>query len=315
MREFVYQTRGDELPKQYINFIGKRSMLEHTWQRAEKLIAAQKLLTVIAKEHLQFSEVRRQIAWRPRQTLVIQPQNKDTAPGLLLPLICLYKQYPDATVVVFPSDHFIREEELFMEHVERAFRIVESNGSRIVLLGVEPNEPDPEYGYIVPGEKIDDLGLDGGRKVEMFVEKPSAEAAKKIIRREALWNTLVLVVRCKTLLQAIQRVTPELYHSFQPILEAIGTAGEQRVIEQVYHKLPSLNFSKGVLEVLSLAHRQALVVLPVQGVTWSDWGISDRLLRRLGESGYAQPGRVLSEGRALPISPAKDFPVQLTRIQ
>jgi hypothetical protein len=41
--------------------------------------------------------------------------------------------------------------------------------------------------------------------------------------------------------------------------------------------LPKLNFSKDVLEVLSLEDRQALVVLPVPGVTWSDWGTSHRV--------------------------------------
>ena len=307
LRDFVFRRRADYLPKQYLNIIGKRSMLEHTFQRAEKLIPAQKLLVVIAKEHLQFDEVRHQIAPRPRECIVIQPGNKDTGPGILLPLMHLYKRYPDAIVALFPSDHFILEEDLFMQHVDRAFRAVESDGSRIVLLGLEPNEPDPEYGYIVPGEKIDDSELDEVRKVGMFVEKPAAAVIKKIIKSGALWNTLVIVCKCKTFMNVIQHTTPELYRSFEPIQNAIGTADEQRVIEEVYHKLPSLNFSKGVLEVLSFEHRQALVVLTVSGVTWSDWGTSDRLssmLRQLGEPGYAPPGRVLPERRALPVSSA-----------
>ena len=304
LRDFVYRRRADYLPKQYLNLIGKRSMLEHTLHRAEKLIPAQKLLVVIAREHLQFDEVRRQIASRPQGCIIIQPENKDTGPGILLPLTHLYKRYPDAIVSIFPSDHFILEEDLFMRHVERAFRIVESNGSRIVLLGVDPNEPDPEYGFIVPGEAIDDLGIDEGRKVEMFVERPPMEAAKKIIRTGALWNTLVLVVRCKTLLQAIQHATPELHRSFEPIENAIGTVDEQRVIEQVYQKLPSLNFSERVLEILSFKDRQNLRVLPVRGVNWKDWGTRDRVsstLRQLGgESDYVGADRLPSEGKALP---------------
>jgi len=281
LRDIVYRRRADYLPKQYLNFIGTRSMLEHTFDRAETLIPAEKLLVVIAKEHLKFEEVRRQMASRPRKSVVLQPENKDTAPGLLLPLMHLYKRYPEATVAVFPSDHFILEEYLFMRHVDSAFQMVESDGSRIVLLGTEPHEPDPEYGYIVPGERIEHPGRDGSRTVEMFVEKPSMEAAKKIIRAGALWNTLVLVVRCNTLLQAIRRAAPELYRSFEPIENAIGTADEQRVVEEVYYKLPKLNFSKGILEVLSLEHRQALVVLSVPEVTWSDWGTSNRLMHDL----------------------------------
>jgi mannose-1-phosphate guanylyltransferase len=281
LRDVVYRRRADYLPKQYLNFIGTRSMLEHTLHRAETLMPAQKLLVVIAKEHLQFEDVRRQLAARPIKSVVVQPANKDTAPGLLLPLMHLYKRYRDAVVAVFPSDHFILEEKLFMRYVDGGFRIVESDGSRIVLLGMEPHEPDPDYGYIVPGERIKHPGLDAGRTVEMFVEKPSTEAAKKIIRTGALWNTLVLVARCNTLLQAIARAAPELYHAFEPIETAIGTADEQRVIEEVYEKLPKLNFSKNILEVLSLQYRQALVVLSVPGVTWSDWGTSNRLLNDL----------------------------------
>jgi mannose-1-phosphate guanylyltransferase len=293
-------------------------MLEHTLQRAEKLIPVQNLLVIIAKEHLHFAEVRRQIASRPRECVVIQPANRDTGPGILLPLIHIYKRYPDAMVAVFPSDHFILEEDIFMQHVDRAFQVVASDGSRIVLLAMEPNGPDPEYGYIVPGERIENSALDSIRRVELFVEKPGAAAAKKIIRSGALWNTLVLVFRCKTLLNAIESMMPQLHRSFQPILEAIGRPDEQRVIENVYQKLPSLNFSEGVLEVLPSEHRPALAVLPVPGVTWSDWGTSARLtstLHQLGKSIHPQQERRDRVQKALPASPEKGLSQQIKNIQ
>ena len=309
LRDLVYCRRADYLPKQYLNFIGKRSMLEHTLHRAEKLMPAQKLLVVIAKEHLQFDEVRRQTASRPQECIVIQPKNKDTGPGILLPLLYLHKRDPAAVVTVFPSDHFILEEDLFMQHVERAFRIVESNTARIVLLGMEPNEPDPEYGYILYGGSTDNPDINGGRTVEMFVEKPSADSAKTIISKGALWNTLVLVGKSKTLLQAIERAMPELYRSFEPIQDAIGTPDEQQTIEHVYLKLPSLNFSRGVLETLAYENRQNLRVLPVRGVTWKDWGTSDRLsktLRQLGAPDLVMPETVVEEGRCLRVASGRN---------
>lgn len=267
-------------------------MLEHTFDRAERLIPAERLFVVVAREHLKFDAAQSQLARWPRGTVVIQPENKDTAPGVLLPIHYLYKRFPDAAVAVFPSDHFILEEEIFMSHVDRAFRVVESDGSRLVLLGLEPREPDSEYGYIVPGEIINDSGL-GARKVEFFVEKPAAEAARKFIRTGALWNTLVMVSTCKTLLNAIETATPELYNTFQPILEAVGTANEQRVVERVYRKLKPINFSRDVLEFLAFEHRRNLLVLPVQGVTWSDWGTSARLwstLRQLETQSVRRSG-------------------------
>lgn len=317
LRDLVYHRRTDYLPKQYLNFIGKRSMLEHTLHRAEKLIPAQKHLVVIAKEHLRFDEVRRQIASRPQGCIVIQPENKDTGPGILLPLMHLHKRSPDAIVAVFPSDHFVLEEDLFMQHVERAFQIVESDGARVVLLGMEPNEPDPEYGYILCCGRIEDSDLDEDRTVEMFVEKPSADAAKMIMKKGALWNTLVLVARCETLLQAIKRATPDLHRAFEPIQDAIGTPDEQRVIERTYQKLRSINFSKGILEILSFKDRQNLRVLPVRGVTWKDWGTSDRLsktLRQLGAPDLVMPETVVEEERCLRVASGRNV-VEIRRIR
>lgn len=291
LRDLVYQRRADHLPKQYLNFVGTRTMLEQTIYRAEKLISSSKLLVVIATQHLQFPEVRRQLAPRPQDSIVVQPENKDTGPGILLPLMHLHKRSPDAIVAVFPSDHFIVEEDLFMHHVEHAFQLVESHGSRVILLGVEPNESDPEYGYILPGGSSDNPD---DRTVEMFVEKPSADAANKIIAKGALWNTLVLVARCETLLQAIRRATPDLYQAFEPIRSAIATPDEKRVIERVYQKLQSFNFSKSVLETLSFKDRQNLRVLPVRGVTWKDLGTRDRLTETLRKLGVRD--RVMPEG-------------------
>ena len=128
IEDFVSRLRGCKLPKQYDNFVGKGSMLEHTLHRAEKLIPAQRLFIVIAKEHLEFDEVRSQIVSRPRQRVVIQPQNKDTAAGSLLPLMYLYKPYPAAGVVLFPSDHFVLQEELFSQPVKLRFRLEEPEG-------------------------------------------------------------------------------------------------------------------------------------------------------------------------------------------
>jgi len=296
LRDLVYRQRADYLPKQYLNFIGKRSMLEHTLDRAEKVIPAPNILTVISKEHLQFAEVSRQIAARPPECIIVQPENKDTLPGVLLPLMHLHKRNPAAIVTILPSDHFILEENVFMQHVEQAFRIVETDGSRMVLLGTEPNQPDVDYGYILHDGGSEEQNLDAGRPVEMFVEKPSEHTAEMMIKKGALWNTLVLVATCKTMLLAIKGAAPGLYGAFETIQDAIGTADEQRITERVYQTLPSLNFSTGVLEVLPFEHRQALRVLPVRGVTWNDWGTAERLLsglRDLGASAHLPSASVL----------------------
>ena len=308
LREFVRRLRGDDLPKQYVNFIGKRSMLEHTFQRAEKIIPAQRLFTVVAREHLDFAEVRRQLAWRPRQTVLVQPYNRDTAAGLLLPLMYLYKQYPEAVTAIFPTDHFVLEENHFMRYVELGFGLVQRDDNRVVLLGVEPECPDTELSYVVPGPEIEAGRCDSARTVELFVERPSSRAvAEKIIKTGALWNTFVMIVKARMLMELFERTNPRLFRSFQTILDAIGTPAEAQETERVYQGLADVNFSRDILHALPFESRRFLSVLRVRRVNWNDWGTSAQLLRTLEQRGLGkgfQPGRILAANKVLhePIS-------------
>jgi mannose-1-phosphate guanylyltransferase len=133
LEDYVRQLRGESLPKQYVNFIGTRSMLQHTFDRAERLIPRRKILTVVTKHHLA-PEVCRQLADRAPGTVIVQPENKDTGPGIVT---YLHKRCPDAAVAVFPSDHFILEEDRFIDHVSLAARAVHHDPSQIVLLAME----------------------------------------------------------------------------------------------------------------------------------------------------------------------------------
>lgn len=277
LREFIGQLRGKSLPKQYVNFIGTRSMLEHTFQRAERLIPAERLWVSITRHHLEYSEARLQLSKRPKGTVVVQPANKETAPGILLPLLYVYKRYPESAVVLFPSDHFILHEDIFAAYVDRAFHAVAQDSSRIVLLGAEPDEPIPDYGYLIPGVEIDQPSRDSIRTVELFIEKPAVAMAEKLIKTGALWNTAVLVAVGETLIEAFQQTLPELYDLLCPISELLGTPDERRALEEIYEKLKPINFSQSVLQELPYEHRRNLVVLLVRGVGWSDWGTSERI--------------------------------------
>lgn len=291
---FIRHMRADDLPKQYVNLTGSRSMLEHTFSRAEKLISPERLFTVVGRNHLKYPEARRQLLARPDGTIVVQPENKETGPGLLLPLMHLYKRYPTSTVAVFPSDHFIVEEDLFMLHVHRAFRVVQQDASRLVLLGVEPSSPEPEYGYIMPGKKRQDLLASGDAcEVSQFIEKPEPHVVRELIVKGGLWNTMVMVFDVDTLLNAVYKVAPQLYEFFEKIGRAIGTPIAAEVVEKTYKAMWPVNLSKEVLEVISRQEPSPLCVLPVRGVRWSDLGSKRRIEDTLKATEYP----VQKEGR------------------
>jgi len=303
LESFVRQWRGDDLPKQYVDFTGAGSLLEQTWRRAELLIPAQRLLTIVNRSHLSYREACLQLASRPAGNVVVQPENKETGPGLLLSLLHVHRRDPDAVVVIFPSDHFVREEGLFMGHVDLACRVVGRNPDGLVLLGMEPDGPEQDYGYIVPGQRREDGAAGCVRRILQFVEKPDRDAADVLIRTGALWNTFVMAVRVERLLILMRWLAPALYQAFNRVQEAIGTACEQETTEAAYRSLVPMNFSTSILQT-AVAHRIArLLVLPVCGVGWSDWGSAARLtagLEHISGSTWNNPLHAVVAGNRMP---------------
>jgi len=286
LRPFVHLLRQDLLPKQYVNVIGCRSMLEHTLDRAERLTPAPHVFTVINRNHLIFPDVRRQIAKRPIGSVVVQPENKETTAGILLALLHVAKRAPQSIVTVLPSDHFVLEEEKLLSYLKFAQHLVEQNSSRIVLLGLDPERDESEYGYIVPGRRLRQ-GANPFFRIASFVEKPDRDAAQKLVRTGALWNTMMMVFKTSTLLDVISVLAPTIFDAFRPIDEAIGSADEEAVTETIYQQLPPSNFSKEILEPLANDKSARLVTVPVRNVLWSDWGSESRVMEVLRKTGYA----------------------------
>ncbi len=252
-------------------------MLEHTFDRAERLISLEKIFAVVARSHLRQAEVRNQLSARPPRTIVVQPMNKETVPGLLLPLMHALLHYPNCTVAVFPSDHFVLQEDLFMAYVEQAFEMVERYPSKMVLLGAKPDAPEPEYGYVLPDN--DELDFNSPfKRVKSFIEKPQPRIAVQLTALGALWNTMVMVFKPESLLHLVSIAAPMLHRSFQRIFRALETSRESIVIEEVYRHLQPMNFSKDLIESLNIHSRNQLYVIPMKDVLWSDWGSQARIV-------------------------------------
>ena len=267
LEEYVRELKGTALPKQYVNVIGRRSMLEHTFDRAERLIPASRILTIVSEDHLAHTEARRQIASRPAGTVIVQPENKETGPGILLPLMHLYKRCPEAIVAVFPSDHFILEEVRFMDHVELVAEAVARTPERIMLLGTDAQWPETEYGYVVPADGGGQFSLWSARKVAHFAEKPALEEARRLAGAGALWNTMIMVFKVTTLLRMIETLYPELHLRFSSILDVLGRSTERDKVKELYRGLEPLNFSKGILERVLAEFPGSVYVLPMLDVT------------------------------------------------
>ncbi|MBI3058413.1 MAG: hypothetical protein HYY81_03780 [Deltaproteobacteria bacterium] len=103
----------------------------------------------------------------------------------------------------------IVEEELFMAHVDLACRVVEHHPACLVLLGIQPSAPEPDYGYIVPVPKVNHMAPLSVHEVLRFIEKPEPHAAQELILRDGLWNTMVMIFKARTMVDLVCRAAPK----------------------------------------------------------------------------------------------------------
>jgi mannose-1-phosphate guanylyltransferase len=275
----IKQWLGEDRPKQYCTFTGTRSMLQHTVDRADTLADPAQRVTVVGASH---EETARSQLHGRGGVLVVQPANCDTAPGVFLPLTYVRAADPDATVVIYPSDHFVHTETQLVDAVRHAVCALDLLEDRLILLGIQPDGVDLDYGYIQLDRYVGGYGPHSLWHVGRFVEKPKRHLAKTLVAGQVLWNTMIIVAKVKTLWNLGTKVLPAMMNLFETLLPAVGGAREAQVRRQLYQTMPKRNFSMDFLEhVFNKAS-----VLDVKDVLWCDWGRPKRIaqgLRKIGK--------------------------------
>ncbi len=265
LRALTRRISGDERPKQFCPVLGGASLLELTRRRAAQLVDPARMLYLLTRTHERF--YRPLAETTPAPALVVQPENRGTAPAILLAARRLLALGAREPVALLPSDHHVSDDGAFMGHVAAAVEAVATCPGLVVLLGIEAASPETAYGWIEPGEPIVGPWAGSLRRVRRFVEKPDRPTAAALLARGALWNCFVVVAQPRRLLRLFADTVPMLVDWLAPA--GAGLAPDRAAqIEDLYAGLPATDFSRAVLA----AAPEALAVLPVKGVGWSDLG-------------------------------------------
>jgi len=278
-------------------------MFQHTLDRSDRIIPPERRVTIIARDHS--NEALAQFAARASGRLILQPENRDTVAGIFLGVAYVRAQDPEATVLIFPSDHFVYPEERFVEIVDDMARIASHMDGWVYLLGAPPDGPEKEYGWIQPGAHIGQFKGCPLRLTRNFMEKPCLAKCRMAMDSGALWNTMVTAARVETLWKLGLSHFPEMMRLFDVYSESIGSEREGQVLENIYREMPKWNFSIHLLQRCSMNS----VVMELKDVLWSDWGTSERIaatLRRLGHEPEACWTRMaMAAGAAIELSDMK----------
>ena len=261
-------------PKQFRLFDGHESMLRWTIRRAERIVAKSRIVTIVAREHRRWWQT--ELSDLAPGNVLIQPENKGTAAGILLPLLTILARDADARVLILPCDHYVDNETLLYNSLLNVGRAVDAMLHQVVLVGMTPAGESEDYGWIVPEDSTD-----GGfvRSVSTFMEKPSRTTVELLQSRGALINSMILAASGRVLLQLFAETVPELVALFARH-DCTGQ-GKHIADSVLYGKLPSRDFSR---DVLARVPKRLLVHAAPARCGWSDLGTPRRLSQFLGRN-------------------------------
>jgi mannose-1-phosphate guanylyltransferase len=271
----IFRWIGRHKPKQYCTFVGTRSMFQHTLDRADQIAAPERKVIVAGQAHIE--DVTLQSRGREPGKKIFQPSNRGTAAGIFVAVAYVRAQDQNATIVICPSDHFIYPEDLFIETLQSTVTIATKMKKWLFLLGVKPDRPEPDYGYIFPGAALARLNRHCIHSVHNFLEKPKLTRSAEAISSGALWNTFILVARVEALWGMGWLFSPSMMSGFESYTKVVGTEYELEKLEALYEKMPTNNFSSDLLQQ-SHSH---LAMVELKDVLWCDWGRPERIVDTL----------------------------------
>jgi mannose-1-phosphate guanylyltransferase len=280
-----------ETPKPFLPLLDERSLLQRTVDRIvnhPELGLAPDDVAVVT-EHRYGPIVRAQL---PGVRVIAEPMGRNTAAAIALATLQFDRDSAEP-MVVLPADAWIdpEREDVYREVLRAAARIA-GNGAfgvdaPLVTLGVQPQFPATEYGYLIPdydaGEMVDAVKA---YPLVGFEEKPGRDRAEQLYSQLGVaWNAGIFVWQRRAIRDAIDRYTG--------LITMIGTvASSDSGLRAAYDRLKPLSIDRAVMEGAASDRK---VAMAVANVGWSDLGSWTQLLEAIGGSGT---GRVVLPNEA-----------------
>lgn len=250
------------LPKQFLSLTDdKQTMLQLTVSRILPLVEMEDIYIVTNKIYKDL--ILGQLPDIPEQNILCEPAARNTAPCIGLGAIHISAKYDDATMLVFPSDHLIKNTDIFLHTLEDACKLA-CSGPNLVTLGITPNYPETGYGYIKYDSSSQYMS---GYSVERFVEKPNENlAAQYLSEGNYLWNSGMFVWRISTIIDNIKRLIPDTYQNLLKIKSAIGAKNETQILHDTFRECKAESIDYAIME-----HASNIFTIP-GNFGWDDVG-------------------------------------------
>ncbi len=264
-------SRGN-MPKQLLPVVEGKSLLQLSYERLRGILPPERIYVCTGAAY--GPAILENLRELPKENLIGEPQGRDTANAVGFSAAVLHHKDPDAVMAIVTADHVIEPVDIFQNALRTAFEAVKGNPKSLVTFGIIPTHGHTGLGYIHRGEALPlPGGRDGAYKVQSFREKPDKPTADRYVESgRYYWNSGMFVWRCDTVLAELASHLPEAHAGLKSIAAAWGTDQREKVLNDIYPKLPKISIDYAVMEPASQGKGKAEVVVVEMPVEWLDVG-------------------------------------------
>ncbi|MCW5853248.1 MAG: mannose-1-phosphate guanylyltransferase [Anaerolineae bacterium] len=249
-------------PKQFLDIGSPHSLLREAYLRIEPIIPAERILVITGQNY--HDAVCNELPEIPASNILGEPVGRGTAPAVGLAAEVLASRVNHGIMAVLTADHIIRNQARFRDVLKAA--TAAAREGRIVLIGIQPTEPNTGYGYIETADRLNgrDLPL---LRVASFKEKPTREVAELFLAAgNYFWNSGMFVWSLDTIRAEMRRHLPDTAERCAAIGRAWDTPEREPVLADLWSSIQTETIDYGVVEK---AHNVA--VIPAD-IGWNDVG-------------------------------------------
>ena len=271
-------------PKQLLALTSKRTMLQDTVSRLAGIADVAAPIVICNEAHrFTVAEQIRALGITPA-AILLEPVGRNTAPAVALAALKAQELSADATLVIAPADHVIRDPRAFQQAAGVA--AVAAQSGKLVTFGIVAHAPETGYGYIRRG-----AGPGPVYPVAQFIEKPPLDVARQFVEAgDYYWNSGMFVFTASRYLAELEAFAPDILAAAKAALAAAKADLDfVRIDRAAFEKCRSESIDYAVME-----KTKGAVVLPLDA-GWSDVGSWSSLFDALpaDEEGNVLQGDVL----------------------
>lgn len=231
-------------PKQFCDILNVgKSFLRQTFERAIQIFDSKNIfiITGVAYEDL----TKEQIPEIPSENILKEPFGKNTAPCIAYAAYRIARITPQASMVVVPSDHFISNDTVYIDNIQKGISFIEQFGG-LLTIGIKPTRPETGYGYIqIKKNKISEFIS----KVKTFTEKPDKELANVFLESgEFVWNAGIFIWKVEDIIQEFKNYLEDIYLLFEQEYKNAPDPDSQENITHIYSQCCNISIDFGIME-------------------------------------------------------------------